>query len=631
MTKSEERIEFWINMWESFIKNFLKKPSFGLNLYNPHILIEDIISEIEDNSFKNSDNKKYFYSKLNYYIENDPVIKKDLSSMFQIARRNFEPNKSNYLLEILKQIKLSFSNGFYFEKCLDLLIYLLTNNNEITEDFIKESNYLSQVMIIEFVKRKYSLEDIVNFPKQIFEGYEYEEDGRLVTNFPHGLDPNDYDTIDNKTEPKFYEDVKQIMDSLTNFKRLKALLNLFNKKTRKVYYIFVVEGLKGSDNIDIAGVTFYSLDKKRYTEIPENPDFDEENLQMIKKESYKFLQAAVEVDYLTSKSSLLIALSKLETALDLISCFYSVQTPLVVNSSNYLVVEDNKCINWFSGTDKREKIHKHIDSIDVKDLNIYLDIILEKDIQWNDFNDKSVRKIKNAIHWHRKAQESNNDEDKLLNYWISIENLFTESNLSEILNKSKSEKINIIKEVISSNQIFNFIYGYGWDLFFHYYNQFQNLFQSHYLSMPDELIERANFNKKNEDVINLKEFINCIGEIKLYETNPFLFEQLRQIEAFYNNAKEAKTIIENQIEQIQNDLLMIYRFRNLIVHNAHFDNTLLKYYVWKINQFSNNFLKSIIKNLDKEKTLEDIIFSIQTKKEHFFNEIDSGRFEIFER
>ena len=305
MVKSEDRIEFWKEIWKDLISNFLKRPAFGLKLYNPHILVEDIITEIEDNSFKNLDNKNYFYQQLNYYLKNDPVVKKDLCSKFQLARKNFEPNKTNYLLEILKDLKTSFSSGFYFDKSLELLIDLLMQEKDITKEFINESNYLSQVIIIEFMKRKYTFEDIIDFPKRIFENYEYEDDGRLVTNFPHGLNYADYEKIDNKTEPKFYDDVKQIMDNLSTVKRLKALSNLFNKKTDKVHYIFVVEGLKGSANIEIAGVTFYSLDQKRYTEISDDPDFDEENLQIRKEKDFKFLQAAVEVEYLTSKSSLL--------------------------------------------------------------------------------------------------------------------------------------------------------------------------------------------------------------------------------------------------------------------------------------------------------------------------------------
>lgn len=74
---------------------------------------------------------------------------------------------------------------------------------------------------------------------------------------------------------------------------------------------------------------------------------------------------------------------------------------------------------------------------------------------------------------------------------------------------------------------------------------------------------------------------------------------------------------------------MIYRFRNLIVHNAHFDNTLLPYYVWKVKQFSGNLIRSIIKHLDVNKSLTEIILEIHYKREHLIAELERGKFEMF--
>jgi len=55
----DSKIIYWIDLWEDLIKNF-NKSSYGLNLYNPHLLITDIIDELETEQFKNKRNKKYF-------------------------------------------------------------------------------------------------------------------------------------------------------------------------------------------------------------------------------------------------------------------------------------------------------------------------------------------------------------------------------------------------------------------------------------------------------------------------------------------------------------------------------------------------------------------------------------------
>ncbi|SNR37774.1 HEPN domain-containing protein [Flavobacterium sp. ov086] len=634
MKYSEQRINFWTELWQDLIKNFLKKSAFGLNLYSPHILVEDIIVEIEENHFQNLDNKKFLYNRLNFFIDNDQVIKKEMRSKFNIVRKNFEPPKFNYLLEALNDIRNNFESGFYFDKSLILLVDSLILEEEITNDFIKSCKYLSEVLIIEFIKRNYSLDDIKKFAEYIFDEYEYENSDkiRVFTNFPHGIDYENYWIAEDEVDPKFYAEVRDLMDTLTSRERLLSLSNLYYKKTEKVYYIFIVEGLKGDTVVEIGGVTFYSLNSKRFTNMPDNPTEDYENLQQDREEIDRFLQAAVEVDYLKPRSSLKQAINKMENSLDLISCYYNNNTALEIDISNYVIVKDNSWKYFGSGTDKRQVFSKHLEALDLTTVKIF-DELIDKGILWvENSNNKAVWKIKNALHWYRKAQESRKDEDKLLNFWISIENLFFEKEiLSDVLKKNKNSKFHIIQEIIASNQIFAFIYNYGWDLYRHYNNQVNHAFYKPKLSLPNELIQKAQLNKKKGEKIYLEEFINSLEEIKIYEINPFFLEEIEKTLKFYKDIKTTKKIIQEQIEQIQNDILMIYRLRNLVVHNAHFDNSLLEYHVWKIEQFSGNFLRSVIRNLEEDRSLSDIILKIHFKREHFENEIEIGKFDIFNK
>jgi len=64
---------------------------------------------------------------------------------------------------------------------------------------------------------------------------------------------------------------------------------------------------------------------------------------------------------------------------------------------------------------------------------------------------KPALKIANALHWYRKAKNSMKQKDKMLNYWISIENLFNlEKDITfDVLNDSKKGKFHLIQEIIS--------------------------------------------------------------------------------------------------------------------------------------------------------------------------------------
>lgn len=170
MNYTESKVEFWNETWEDLIKNFLKK-SFGLDLYSPSILIDDIITEIEENQFRNSDNKKFFYKKLSYYLENDEVIKKELLSEFILLRKSFHQNRQKYILSVCYKIREKFEQGVYFNKTLELINNIIHKEQEIDLRFVKNINYYSQSLITEFVKKEYVLEDIKKFLDHVFGGY----------------------------------------------------------------------------------------------------------------------------------------------------------------------------------------------------------------------------------------------------------------------------------------------------------------------------------------------------------------------------------------------------------------------------------------------------------------------------
>jgi hypothetical protein len=150
------------------------------------------------------------------------------------------------------------------------------------------------------------------------------------------------------------------------------------------------------------------------------------------------------------------------------------------------------------------------------------------------------------------------------------------------------------------------------------------------INLPPEIIEKANLIVRAGEKIYLKKFIDSINDIMKYETNPFFIEKLKDVSQFYSNKDYASQKIKEQIENIQNDILMIYRFRNLIVHNAHFDNSLLPYYVWKIKSYSNSLIRKLTDDYKKdEKELSKLMLNIFIEKEFFINELNSGNTDFW--
>lgn len=636
--KIKLRTKFWTDLWEDLISNFLKR-SYGLTLYSPNILVDDIITEIEENAFKNIDNKKYFYSKLCYFFENDFIIKQQFNSSFKILRTIFNSDRSNYILETAKSIKIEFEKGLYFDNCIEYLKQELCKDEIISIEFINTITYITQNLIVEFIKKGFVLEDIEKFTNNIFDNYNIQNIDNsdiLTTDYPHPFKSENYVINDKLDRERFYSDISSLIDNLTLEDRIKSLSSFFYKEKEKVSYIFIVEGLKGSANLKIGDVNFYSLDKKRF--IKEIKNIDNEDLQRrISEDNDKFLQASVEVDYLLPKSSLSNAITKLENTLDLITSFHNTKTQIEVNMSNYLIVKKDRRIYSSLKSNRNDMLVKQSNSLNVNELDKSLNSLNDFKFLWgnNDSNKKTKSKLTNAIHWYSKAEQSTKQEDKMLNYWIAIENLFNlEYDIKkDVLNCSKKGKIQLIQEVVSSVQIFVLIYEYGWELYWHYNNIVANRFlKNDKYNFPAELITKANLNPKDGESIYLQKFIESLDEIKNHETDLFLIQKIDAISQFYNNSESTKKTIEDHIKLIENDILMIYRFRNLIVHNAHFDNALLPYLVWKIRGYSGDLIRKLIFEYNENNLeLSNLMINLFLKKEKFINDLESKKVNLFEK
>ena len=625
MNNIEQKVKFWSELWEDLIRNFLKK-SYGLTLYSPRVLIEDVIVEIEENQFKNKENRKYFYTKLSEYLENDEVIKKHLKSEFSLLRKNFNSKRTNYILALCKEINSSFKKGIYFKKTLELTEKLILEDSELNITFVNQINNYSQSLIVELIRKSYDLEDIKSFIKHIFDDYHFQGNS-LITYFPHNIDYENYKDFKDADE-----DVKKLIDNLTISDRIKKLAYYYNKKTKKVKYIFFIKGIKGEIEKTIFDVTFYNLNKKRFITDDRMPE--REDLQnSFGKNTEKYIQAVVEIDFLLPKSSLKLATAKIENALDILGCYFKFRSTVELNESNYIIVDSKGSMIFSSfGRGKDDHFMNYHDALDLAEMETHIDELKKYSFLWKqDKNNETVSKIKNALHWYRKAEQSHKDADKMLNYWIAIENLFNskEDIREDIFGDSNKSKFDLIQEIISDEQVFKFVYDYGWEIFYYFRNKVDHILAKS--DIPDDLIKKGQLKPQLGTTVYLEKFIKVLPELKEYENNLFILDKIESVISFYSESNFTKSEIVNHIEQVKIDVLMIYRFRNLIVHNAHFDNTLLPYFVWKARIYCGGLLRKFISRYNEDSTLSNIIFDIFIEKEKFILDFEKGNVDLFDK
>lgn len=208
----------------------------------------------------------------------------------------------------------------------------------------------------------------------------------------------------------------------------------------------------------------------------------------------------------------------------------------------------------------------------------------------NHIAENDLRKISNAVHWYNKAKTAERDEDTLLYSWIAIESLLkTNSNVQEaiISEHGKRNTLSIIQEICSGVMLHNKFYTYA----FNYYSYIIRSTTHHdnYFDIPSDIIENANLYHKERGIMIISRFFNHLNEIKDNVNSEILKHELEELDEFYSSVDKQK----NYIKKIKNDLLLIYRLRNLISHNATYSRTQTKLYGYKARVICGNLIQAI--------------------------------------
>lgn len=595
-----DNIRYWVDLWEDLIEHFTER-LYGLSLENPRLLIRDIIDEIEFNDFKNSENRKYFQAMSDEILKSDPAIQNILKTEWALLRREFGSQRWIYLKQVGRSLLIKFEDGTYFkETCRILKNILLSSKTD--KQMIR---LLSQNLIVEFLNKEYSLKTIKDFTANIFDKYVIREDGHLITKFPHTYDWHTFMKNEVFDEKEFNQAVSAEIDRASVPDRIDKLEYYFFKKAEDNYFIFEVGGIKGEVDFNIGDVNFYSPTVKRY--LKAHTEIDEE-LFHNKTAEQKFINAAVRLPMVDPAGARRHAEEKINKALDLLRVSYDTKASFEI-MPGYLIVDDHgKNIGGSWGW-KKSSGSRWWTSLDLKK-----DIVDRSEFEKQDFLFKPMeqqsdteRKLARSLRWFRKGEETDNSEDKIVSYWVVLENLlrFKEPLLC------KDENVYLLaKEIVAAHQGMRFMYDIGWGLYWHV----RTLINSSHgnrkcLVLPQEIIDKCNLDPQGPTVIYLKPFIDHLEDMAKSVDRAIIREKIEDTMGFYADTTFAKKLIENYLKEIKKDVLLLYRYRNKIVHNAHYDNTILPYYVEKIRRYAGDLLLTVIGRYSENRamSIEEIV------------------------
>lgn len=634
-SKNFENIVYWIETWEDLFNNI--DNYYGLELENPHLILIDIKNEIRLNKLKNKKNASFFRKKISKFIKYDPVIREDYKSDFLLINKELETKRPEFFLELCNAILQDFKNGKYFYKTLENLEKTLKKTTWSDSDS-KLIYYLSQNLIVEFILKGYSLKNIRSFPDNIFDDYNINDRKYIATHFPHGIDINDYKEGDTWDYASYSKVVSEKIQQLSIEDRISSLKNYYLEKPDQGFFIFQIEGLIGHNEMNIGNVCFYSPLQKKYIVNESLP------LEFFDNKKPMFVNAAIKLSYIDVENAKNVAIERINSALDVIKLFHPQNDPIVINKYNFLISDDNKNVRQQSSSiSPKDSAYHLMHSVDMDEFNLRsltetdLENIIKNisSIQLTDDNSENVfiNKIFYSLHWYRKALESTIPEDKLLNFWIVLESLVTFENRTDSLvfidEENGESKIGILEDTITAIEIDHLISRIGIDLFTSLYREINSF------SVPPKkgiifspkTIDACHLRKEKGTSIPLDDFIQNIP-MAVNEVESAVYKnKIEEVIKFYNDRKIAQKIILKQIRKIKDDLLLIYRLRNFIVHNANFDNYLLQYYTEKASIYSGNLLREIINQYlqNPNKSHVEIILERKVKLKRLIEKLDENK------
>lgn len=482
----------------------------------------------------------------------------------------------------------------------------------------EEIKLLTKYMIVEFILKGYNIKTIIKFVFNVFSKYTIHKEGIVYTEFPISIKYSDYEN----NEKQFYKEIIEKIDSLNIENRLDALSTYYYAEKRKYYFIYFTNSVVGNKNVSINNVIFYNPKKTKFirgNKWSHKEDEDDE-VQYKNEFNIDYMNAIVSENCLDTNQGALLAREDIDKAFDILKYITNPNAKLDIDErkrytldENYEIVGESigftKNINSYFDSLRFDKTFEFTDE-KLKDLSIFI---------------SKNNLLENALHYYRKANESKLPEEKISNYWISLETVFNNVHSKNILPKNmERSKITLITEVVSRILIWQYIYKYGWDVF--YYVDYLYQQKENGLNLSDELIRNTGLYKDSNSerhIVYLYKFLDKIDQFISSTTNEIILEKLSSIKDFYFNNKVAKEKIYTIFNHIRSEITLLYRIRNKIFHGAFYQGNFFEYYINKLEFITSSIFNRIIMNKG-ETNLDNILIKYYIEYDKIKNQLETN-------
>lgn len=610
---------YWQHYWRHCIDELTDKDNVSFRIMGPRMLLKDLIEELEGHGLSNQDNISYFKAQIGQ-LDKDDVVFHSLCHPITVCllqRLSCKVNKDSSIL-LCKKILNTIVVKRYFTLIVDWLAKTIDETSENNIDSRKKINDVTHLVIAEYIAEGFVLDELKKYATDI-PGLAIAEGGIVMAAPPvyESLKQSDY-----SSEVEYYAAISDWVKKRDVYKCLDVLKYHYYDTPTNAFFIVRLNGLKGQIDDFIGDINIYSPKKKRYI----TGEYSLSDIESV-VQGRDYVNAAIPIDFSGIDRAKEYAKKKLEEVLDLLMLTYQTKLPITVATNLYAVVSDGNEISMSvsnRGNDptmaSRDEMMRYLDALDLNDVKGEGFKFLTNKHEVLEFGRGGLKiRLKNAAHWYTKAIAAEKDVDVLLYSWFAIEGLLkvdgkTQSEMVDSSNDANS--LNVIQEFVTSILGKQYFYGYLRDIyvdFLYKTNQCNN-----YYDVSKDVISKAGLNLKTGDHYRDGDFLNEIPAIIDCINDDIVKDKLSVLQNFYQNDGG----VREYARKIRNDLLMIYRLRNMIVHNAALSCVNIAFFAREAMFIALRVIWYVIEKAGKDKCIEEIVLGAKVDYQVFLANFD---------
>lgn len=609
---------YWQHYWKHCIDRLTDKDNVSFKILGPRMMLKDLIEELEGQGFFNQDNIIYFMKHISELDKTDIVFHSLCHPYAECLLQMLGEKKSASSSIILCNKMLNvLVKKHYYSLLVDWLsnqIDRTTDNNIKTRSLINDVTHL---IIAEYVAEGFAYDEIIRYSTDIPDV--------LMSEYGKVIDaPEEFDTLkksDYSNEEDYYDAVSELIKSRDVRIRIYVLKKYYYSPIKKAYFIVKLSGLKGQIDDYIGDINIYSPKIKRYLK-----DESISHIEAVTGDRDR-VNAAIPVEFKNLAQAKECAITKLEEVLDILMLTYNTKEPVEMLTNVYVIVEDGREIgSGMSAKGNDPTMSSSDESIRYLES---LDITFFRGDGFKYLSDKHHKlevghgalriRLKNAAHWYSKAVASKKDVDTLLYSWFAIEGLI------KVDDRTKKEILNNSKDYNNYRVIQDFVISIICKQFFHFYLRetyhnylYLTIESDNYYDLSDDAISKAALDLKKGDHYRDSDFLNAIPELIECMNDDIAKDELAELSEFYKNGKGLK-IKENSLKE---DLLMIYRLRNMIVHNAALSCVNIGFYAREAKYIAQQVILYVIDKANDDRTIDEIVLGAKLEYQVFMSNYD---------